>query len=272
MGPLKRVASRSAGIAAVAAWALLAVPPARADLVHMEAIGSVALGAGSKGGATARQQALEAGIRDAVGRLGAEVAIQAGSSASPADVHTALAPHWKRFAVAYQILEDRGEREPLLEANPGAQREYVVVVEVEIDRDRVRAQLVEAGLVARPGAPAARRGLRIRFAGVDSYPLWTKIRTALAARGGAVEAREFAPGEIVAVLDTDESADAVVGRLAGALGPDFGVANGGLDAEGLRISVTRMLPPAAAAEAPAEAALGAATPAATEAPPQRPSR
>ncbi|MCU0670983.1 MAG: hypothetical protein MUF70_16770, partial [Myxococcota bacterium] len=191
MGALKAFARWSAGVGVALALASFAPPRAGAELVRMEAIGSVSLGAGSKGGATARQQALEAGIREAIGRVGEELATQAGATAGPLDVRTALAPEWKRFAVAYRILEDRGEREPLLETNPGAQREYVVVVEVEVDRARVRAQLVEAGIVARTGQAAGRRGLRIRFDGVDSYPLWTKIRTSLAARGGAIEPREF---------------------------------------------------------------------------------
>lgn len=264
-------ALRAFGAAAFLAWALLAPPGAIAELVREEAIGSVALGAGSKGGGTARQQALEEGVREAIARVGEELAVQAGATATPAEVRAVLAPEWKRFAVAYRLLEDRGERAPLLESNPGAQGEYVVVVEVEVDRERVRARLVEAGILGRPGV-AGRRGLRIRLEGVDSYPLWTKIRTALAARGGAVTPREFAPGQIVAVIDTDESGDAVVGRLAGALGPDFEVSNGGLDGDGLRISVARRLAP----EEPGAASPGAprqpATPPAAEASPQLPSR
>lgn len=265
-------ALRAFGCGAVLVAALLVAGVAAAELVRVEAVGSVALGAGSKGGATARQQALEAGIREAVGRVGAEIAVQAGATATPEAVHAALAPGWKRFAAAYRILEDRGEREPLLEANPGAQREYVVAVEVEVDRDRVRAELVEAGIVARPGQAAGRRSLRIRFAGVDSYPLWTKIRAALGGRGGAVAAREFAPGSIVAVLDTDESADAVVARLAGALGPDFAVSSGGEDGDGLRLSIARTVPPELPGAVPEAEVLQPATPPAAEAPSPPPSR
>lgn len=268
MGALNAAARRWLVLAALLAWPL----GAGAELVRVEAIGSVALGAGSKGGATARQQALEAGIREAIGRVGEELAVQAGATASPGDVRSVLDPEWKRFAIAYRILEDRGEREPLLESNPGAQREYVVAVEVEVDRDRVRAQLVEAGIVARAGEPAGRRGLRIRFEGVDSYPLWTKIRTALAARGGAIEAREFSPGRIVAVLDTDESGDAVVARLAGALGPDFEIGNGGMDGEGLRVSIARRLPAEGLGAEPAPALQEPAAPPGTGAAPPPVSR
>lgn len=271
MGAL-RIFAFGAVLGAALVGALLVAGVANAELVRVEAIGSVALGAGSKGGATARQQALEAGIRDAIGRVGAELAVQAGATATPEAVHAALAPEWKRFAAAYRILEDRGERALLLETNPGAQREYVVAVEVEVDRDRVRAQLVEAGIVARPGQAAGRRTLRIHFAGVDSYPLWTKIRAALGGRGGAVAAREFAPGSIIAVLDTDESGDAVVARLAGALGPDFAVSSGGENGDGLRLSIARTVPPALPGEAPGGAVLEPATPSAAEGSPPLPSR
>lgn len=258
MGALKRRAG------ALAVLLLFAVPaPALAELVRVEAIGSVPLGAASAGGATARQDALEAGIREAVERTAIGLATQAGSTAPPDAVRAALAGQWKSYAVSYRILEDRGERTPLLETNPGAQREYVVSVEVEIDQGRVRSQLAKSGLLASPGTTRApTRGVRIALEGVESYPLWLRIRSALGARGGAVRPLEFSRARILAEVDTDEDAGTVVERLGRALGEDFALSPLGPDGDALRVAVVRRTvpeepaaPPGASSDLPAGAAI-----------------
>jgi hypothetical protein len=212
---------------------------AQAELVRVEAIGTVALGAGSGGGARARQDALEAGIRDAVLRTAQDLVLQAGSTADAEAVRAAVGYDAKSLAAAYRILEDRGEREPLLESSPGAEREYVVAVEVEVDRARLRSRLAQAGLLpaATTSAPGAAR--QVVLEGVDSYRLWLEIRDALRARGGEVRALEFAPGRIVAELGAEESLGSLAGRLAASLGERFEVQPLGDDPGELRIGIVR---------------------------------
>ena len=111
----------------------------------------------------------------------------------------------------FRILEDRGERAPLLEQSPTAQREYIVTVETQVDRSRMRSRLQQAGLLGAPAQPGMGRALRIAFEGVDSYPLWTRIERALGARGGAVRPLEFARGRIVAEVETAEAGGTLVG-------------------------------------------------------------
>jgi hypothetical protein len=228
---------------------------ARAELVRVEAIGSVPLGAASRGGAAARQDALEAGIREAVERTALDLAKQAGSAADAETVRAAIGSDPKALAARYKILEDRGERAPLLESSPAAEREYVVAVEVEVDRGALRTRLTQAGLLAGTSAAAAPGGARrVVLEGVDSYPLWIRIRDSLGARGGAVRPLEFAPGRIVAELGAAEPSGSVVSRLAAGLGEAFDVQPLGEDGDGIHIGVTRRPAPEESAAPPTAAA------------------
>jgi hypothetical protein len=241
-----------------AAVVLFLAPPlaARAELVRVEAVGSVPLGAASRGGSAARQEALEAGIREAVERTALELARQAGSNADAEAVRAAIGGDPKALAARYRILEDRGERAPLLESSLGAEREYVVEVEVEVDRGALRSRLTRAGVLggapASAGAPGGAR--RVVLEGVDSYPLWIRIRDALSARGGVVRPVEFAPGRIVAELGAEEAAGSLVSRLAAGLGESFDVQPLGSDANGIRIGIARRPAPEEVEPPPPEAA------------------
>jgi hypothetical protein len=252
---------RAAWIAAIAlAIAMSAAAPVRAELVRVESVGSVPLGAASKGGATARQAALEAGVRDAVARAATDLASQAGSSAGPEAIRAALGNDLLLYAAQFRILEDRGERAPLLEQGPGAEREYVVTVEAYVERAKVRSRLVAAGLLGAPVQPGSRRALRIALQGVDSYPLWERIERALGARGGAVRPLEFSRGRILAEVETEEEAGAVVGRLGTALGEAVEVRSAGMEGETLLVAIA---PRAAPGGAPSNPAVPASEPAPT---------
>jgi len=257
---------RAAWIAAIAlAIGVAAGAPVRAELVRVETVGSVPLGAASKGGATARQAALEAGVRDAVERAATDLASQAGSPAGPDAIRAALGNDLLIYAAQFRILEDRGERAPLLEQSPGAEREYVVTVEAHVDRARVRSRLAAAGLLGAPVEPGARRALRIAFEGVDSYPLWERIERALGARGGAVRPLEFSRTRILAEVETEEESGTVVGRLGTALGEAVEVRSAGMEGETLLVAIAPRVAPEAAppAGAPSDPAVPASEPAPT---------
>lgn len=253
---------------ALLAWLLLAPLAASAELVHVEAIGSVPLGAASSGGSAARQQAVEAGVRDAVERTAAEMAREAGSQADAEAVRAAVGDPMA-LAASYKILEDRGEREPLLESSPGAAREYVVAVEVEVDRGGLRSRLAKAGILPQAAASAPSGIRRIVFEGVDSWALWTRVRQVLGARGSSVEALEFAPGRIVAQIGAAEAEGPLLARLGAGLGEAFEVAPLGADGDALRIAVTRRPAPELEAPVSDSAAMEPAPPEAPVAPAPR---
>jgi hypothetical protein len=242
------------------ALATLVAGAARAELVRVESVGSVPLAAGSSGGASARQAALEAGVREAVERAAVDLASQAGASASQDSVRAALGTDLLAYASQFRILEDRGERTPLLEQSPAAEREYVVTVETHVDRSRLRSRLQQAGLLGAPAQPGARRALRIAFDGVDSYPLWKRIERTLGARGGAVRPLEFARGRIVAEVETAEDGGALVGRLGTGLGADFEVRPLGMDGDMLLVAIASRAAPEPATIPDASAVEAAPTP------------
>ena len=253
--------------ALLAAAALVWAGAAHGELVRVEAVGSVPLGAASNGGATARQEALEAGIREAVVRTAVDLARQAGSTADADAVRAAIGNDAKSLAATYRILEDRGERAPLLESSPGAEREYVVSVEVDVDRARLRARLAKAGLLPASSAAVPGGTRRVVLEGVDSYRLWIQIRDALAARGGNVRPLEFAPGRIVAELGAEEAPGSLASRLAASLGDVFEVQPLGSDGDAVRIAIVRRtLPEEASPDVPRSPGPAAPEPAQTRPP------
>jgi hypothetical protein len=213
---------RSARVAAAAlAFALAAGArtAAAADLVRVEGVGAVP--AGSE---TARQDAIDAGVREAVLRVAADLAREGGATTDDPDaLRAALGSDLFSYAVRYELREDRGERAAQLVQQPGVDREYDVVVAVQVDRGRVRERLMRAGLLG-PPAGGVTRTLSVTFDGVDHYPTWERLQRALLARGGAVRPVEFARGTVVAEIDTDESNDALVQRLRRAVGDSLGLA------------------------------------------------
>ncbi len=230
---------------AIALVALVA-GTASAELVRVEAVGSVPLAAGVTGGSTARQAALEAGVREAVERAALDLASQAGASATTESVRAALGSDLLLYASRFRILEDRGERAPLLEQSANAEREYVVTVEAFVDRARVRARLQQGGVLGAAPQPGARRALRIAFDGVDSYRLWARIERALGARGAKVRPLEFARGRILAEVETEEDGGKLVGRLGSALSDTLELSSVGMDGETLLVAVAARIPPEAA--------------------------
>ena len=245
--------------AALALGVALATAAAGAapDVESVQAVGAAPIGKAS--GSAARQTALEAGVREAVLQVGAEVAQETGPAPDPAAVKAALGDDLQGYALRFHLIEDRGEHAALLIQEPGVEREYEVVVGVEVDRARVRGRLAKAGLVKAAPPPAGHRSLEVAFAGVDRYATWERIQRALAERGAAVRPLEFSRNRVVARVETDESPDALVERLRHAVGDSFGVAlrsTGGpqLEIELLPAPATGpAAPPASAAGAPPSA-------------------
>lgn len=251
-------AGRSFG--AVVAVALLVAATASGELVRVESVGSVPLAAGSTGGAPARQAALEAGVREAVERAALDLAAQAGSSAKPEALRAALGSDLLIYASRFRIVEDRGERAPLLEQSPTAELEYVVMVETHVDRSRIRSKLQQAGLIGAAPKPGARRALRIAFDGIDSYPVWRRIQRVLSARGGAARPLEFGHRRVVADVETEEEASALIGRLSAALSDSVELQSVGMDGEMLLVAVQVPGPAEATGAAPDPGAPSVATP------------
>lgn len=113
------------------------------------------------------------------------------------------------YTQSFRILEDRGERPVLFADEPGVRSEYLVVVEVIVDVDRVTAELARAGLIARPTSVAASQAVTVELLGIDRYAGLARIVEALGKQPGVtrVETLEFAPARQVL-------------RVSGSFGPE----------------------------------------------------
>jgi hypothetical protein len=159
----------------LAAGALVAVllglaGAAGGEVRRVETVGSVPLpsGAGAPG---AREAALREGLAEAVRSIARDL-LRASADADPKAVAHALGPLPGPYVLRQRVVEDRGERPALLAADPAVRHEYVVVVEAEVDVDRVRRRLSEAGLspVSGPGPGAATSTGTITAAAAPSRP------------------------------------------------------------------------------------------------------
>jgi len=205
--------------------------PAAAERIPVSTVGAAPAGPG------ARQAALDAGLREAVLLVAGEVAREGGANASDrATLEQALGADLRSYAGQYQLSEDRGERAAQLVQAPGVEREYVVVVEAQVERGRIRDALRRAGLLG-AAAPAGIHSLWLTLEGVQGWRTWERLERALAARGGAVRPIEFARGVVIAEMQTDESNEALVERLRRALGDSLGIAVTGSAPGTLRLRV-----------------------------------
>lgn len=233
-----RRAGASSLLLALASGLGVLAPAAIAERVRTDAVGVVAAGPG------ARQAALQAGVHEAVLLVAVELAREAGARTDDRDaLRRALGADLLPYAVQYELVEDRGERPAQLVQQAGVDREYVVLVEAQVERERVRDALIRSGLLG-PPTESGVRSLWITIVGVDAWPTWERLRRALAARGGALHPVEFSRGIVVAEFQTDESNEALVARLRRAVGGSLDLALEGSEPGTLRLRVVAETPSA----------------------------
>jgi hypothetical protein len=166
-------------LAALVVSTAMGTAPASAERVSKDAVGVVAAGPG------ARQAALEAGVQEAVVLVATDLAREAGARTDEPDaLRRALGANLMPYAVQYELVEDRGERPAQLIQQAGVEREYVVLIEAQVEREKVREALLRSGLLG-VSTEAGVQSLWITIVGLDSWPAWERLRRALAARGGA---------------------------------------------------------------------------------------
>jgi hypothetical protein len=208
---MRRSAQRSL-VLALGLGMVLGAPDSAAERVRTGAVGAVAVGPG------ARQAALHAGVREAVLLVAVAVAREAGARSETREVlRRALGEDLLAYAAQYELVEDRGERPAQLVQDPGVEREYVVLIEAQVERTQIRDALIRAGLLGATSEIDV-HSLWITIDGVDDWQTWERLRRALAARGGSVRPVEFSRGVVVADRRGERRADRAsapgAGRLA----------------------------------------------------------
>lgn len=180
MDPMK-IAHRIAALATVVF--LLCPALAQARLQRVEAVGNYGIRESERTRVIPRDQAVQKALWEGVSRvaleeMGEDALVGGEEEAETAALRSALGDDMLPFTRSFKILEDKGENPVLFQEDPQIKTEYVVVVEVLVDVDRVSNALASAGLVAGDrgvqGEPVA-----VEFLGIGRYRDFEALRQAL---------------------------------------------------------------------------------------------
>ena len=163
---------------------------------------------------------------------------------------------------SYRILEDRGEVPVLFKDDPDVAVEYVVVVEVIVDVDRVTRALEEAGLIA--SSHSERTGeapVIVELIGLSRFGGYRLVVEALRdeLRARRVQTLEFARGRQILAVDGPYGPEALSARLTHIDRPGLDLESVGIDPVGRRILLVGRWTPASDDGEPADAPDASAT-------------
>ena len=212
--------------------------PAAADVRRVEALGAVALDPDSPPAVEPRDAALRRALHDAVWRVALDelVGFDPADEASQDARAGALGKEPLDFATRFRVMEDRGERPALFSEEPGVESEYVVLVEVYVDRDKVRERLRAAGLLSLPSGDSRRYRVRVVLEEVGSYGAYQAVRTLLEELGArSAVPVEMERGRAVLEVDGSRSPESLVAALVRAAPPNLSVVPLGVDEEGVHL-------------------------------------
>lgn len=222
------------GLAAVLLWA----GAAGAEVVRIEALGAVPLDPDAPTHGAPRDAALERALNDAVWRVALDQlpGFDPSDELAQARLAQALGDEPRDYVNRFRILEDRGKRPALFSDAPGVESEYVVLVEVHVDRDRVAKRLRDAGLLATPSGERRHYRVRVVLEDVETYGTYQAVRTLLEEIGArSALPVEMERGRAVLVVDGTRPPDQLLAALVRAAPPDLSVVPLGADDESLRL-------------------------------------
>jgi hypothetical protein len=197
------------------------VPVAAArDVVRVESVGAAAVRPDS---ASPRDTAVRKALLDAVRQIAEDLlaigvadefdensadgeALESGAVES-AELQRILGNKPLEYATRFQVVEDRGEGPALFGSDPDVETEYVVIVSVFVDRDRIRERLTRAGLALTPAGQEPQIRSRLILENLGEYWVYAEIRRVLLEelKMHSVIPREFAPGRGILELNAAQS-------------------------------------------------------------------
>jgi len=203
------------------------VPATQAEVRRLEVVGAVALHGQGHPKDTPKDRAVQEGLINGVSRVGADLLLEgllmqgepqdksAESGALPnllagtelawespvslfrpaqelemERVHEALGRNMVPYTSGFRILEDQGERPALFTQHPDAATEYVVVMEVQVEVERVRSRLEAMGLIDSPQVDVL-TGIELELSGLTEYALYRAVLDLLT--GPGIQASSVVP-------------------------------------------------------------------------------
>jgi hypothetical protein len=242
------------GAAALGLALLLAAAPGRSEVRRLEAVGAVPVDSARLRGRAPRDAAILEAQREAVSRVANELLIDAelpeGFEGKLVDV---LGSDMVRYTTRFRILEDQGVRPALFADDSGATSEYVLVVEVHVDLDRVKARLEEAGWLVPGDGVVPDRRLTIEVRGLRGFEAYQALKIALLEGAGAssVVPAEFERGRVLLEVESEYAAEEFLERLLAGLPPGLRVIPMRMRADRLQLRIS-WTPPSGDQERAAE--------------------
>ena len=215
---------RRARSLALLAWLAMVGAPVAAQDQRVQAVGVAPISATDS---APRDSALRAAVRTAVAEAAAAMlpANYAAPVPTPAAGEAERDPNaWLAeklgddpfaYVTRFRIVEDRGKRPAMFSTDKSAEFEYVVLAEVNLDLDAIRARMEKLGLAERGAPRGPARQVTLVVEGLSSYrPLALVSETLKRDRSvRSVVPVEFTPGRAVLAVDADEDASGLVAGL-----------------------------------------------------------
>jgi len=265
-----RVGIGSMAALLAAAAVLLASGPGVAELQRVEAVGIYGIRDAMRSRVIPRDEAISKARWEGVSRVALELIGESGpgdvagadgkepggddgtpppievSGADPLDgpsddemvaLRAALGKDVLPYMRSYRILDDRGEVPVLFNDEPNVSVEYVVVVEVIVDVDRVTSALQDAGLIATLSSPGREESVVVELIGLSRFEAFEVVLAALRTKFGATRIRtlEFSRERQILAVEGPFGPEALSRKLAGFKDPRLVLEPIGVDSEGRRI-------------------------------------
>ena len=198
------------------------------DVVRVESVGAAAVRSDSVSprDAAVRQALLDAvqqvaegllatGAEDGFGQEAVDAEDVGSGALESTELQRILGNEPLDYATRFQVVEDRGEGPALFGSDANVETEYVVIVSVFVDRDRIRARLTRAGILLTPAGQEPQIKSRLILENLGEYWVYAEIRRVLLEELKMHSAipREFAPGRGILELTAAQSPSEFLGSL-----------------------------------------------------------
>jgi len=236
-------------ISLLAAMGLVSPGPGWAEVRRVEAVGTAPVDPSERGRMALRDKAIQEALREAVFRVARELLLEAEApDDSASSLGEVLHSGMVRYTTRFRILEDQGERPALFSENPEITTEYVVIVEVDVDVDRIEARLLDSELISRPESSGERWRIMVEAYGLVQYPAYQAFAELLAAAAGGrpAQAVSFERGRALLAVEVEAPFGPLelLDELERLAPEGLGVVPVQVGAEALSVTVTWSPPPA----------------------------
>jgi hypothetical protein len=245
---------RGLGLAVLLALSgLTQTPVAMArDVVRVESVGAAAVRSDSASprDAAVRKALLDAVLQIAEGLLA--TGAEDGFGEEPGDdedlesgererteLQRILGNEPLEYATRFQVVEDRGEGPALFGSDLDVETEYVVIVSVFVDRDRIRERLTRAGMMLTPAGQEPQIRSRLILENLGEYWVYAEIRRVLLEELKMRSAipREFAPGRGILELTAAQAPSEFLGSLQRSVSDRMNLVPLSVEADEMRLRV-----------------------------------